>query len=61
MVKLCPVCHSQIKAGAGLEKEQKENISKIIKHEPKCLEFAKHIFDIEDFDEIVNKIWTNLK
>ena len=61
LVKLCPVCHSQIKAGAGLEKEQKENISKIIKHEPKCLEFAKHIFDIEDFDEIVNKIWTNLK
>ena len=61
LVKLCPVCHSQIKAGAGLEQEQKENISKILKHEPKCLEFAKHIFDTTNFEEIINKIWANLK
>ena len=61
LVKLCPVCHSQIKVGVGLEQEQKENISKMLKHEPKCLEFAKHIFDTDDFEEIINKICENLK
>ncbi len=61
LVKLCPVCHSQIKAGAGLEIEQKENISKMLKHEPKCFEFATHIFDTKDREKIIENIYKSLK
>lgn len=61
LVKLCPVCHSQIKAGAGLEFEQKETISKILKHEPKCFEFATHIFDTDNREKIIENIYKSLK
>ena len=61
LVKLCPVCHSQIKAGAGLEVDQKENISKMLKHEPKCFEFATHIFDTKDKEKIIENIYKSLK
>lgn len=61
LVKLCPACHSQIKAGAGLEKEQKENIAKMLQNEPKCFEFATHIFDTNDKNKIIENIYRSLK
>lgn len=61
LVKLCPVCHSQIKAGVGLENEQKENISKMLENEPKCFEFATHIFDTKDKNKIIENIYKSLK
>lgn len=61
IVKLCPTCHRIVKRGSAPEIEQKTVISNILKNKPNVFEFAKHIFDIENFEEIVNKIWQNLK
>ena len=61
IVKLCPTCHRIVKRGSAPEVEQKAVIRNILKNKPNVFEFAKHIFDIEDFEEIVHKIWQNLK
>lgn len=61
IVKLCPNCHRLVKRGSAPEAEQKDIIIHILKTRPNVLEFSKHIYDIEDFDQIVNKIWENLK
>ena len=61
IVKLCPTCHRIVKKGSAPECEQKTVIRNILHNRPNVLEFAKHIYDLEDFEEIVNKIWQNLK
>ena len=61
LVKVCPVCHGCLKKGIGTEKEQKELIIELLKHSPQVLEFAKHIFDTNDYDLIIQKIYENLK
>ena len=61
IVKLCPNCHSIVKRGSAPESEQKDVIKKILTNQPNVFEFAKHIFDIQDFNKIVDKIWQNLK
>lgn len=61
IVKLCPNCHRIVKRGSAPENEQKTVIINILHNSPNVLEFAKHIYDIEDFDVIVDKIWGNLK
>ena len=45
----------------NIEIEQKENISKMLKHEPKCFEFATHIFDTDDREKIIENIYKSLK
>lgn len=60
MVKLCPTCHRLLKRGSGTKEEQIELIKKIFKHEPKTLEFAKHFFDTDDYDVIVEKTYKSL-
>ena len=61
IVKLCPTCHRIVKRGSAPEQEQKQVIKNILANHPNVLDFAKQIYDLEDFDEIVHKIWENLK
>ncbi len=61
IVKLCPTCHRIVKKGSAPETEQKTVIRNILHNRPNVFEFAKHIYDLENFEEIVNKIWQNLK
>lgn len=61
MVKLCPACHRALKKGAAYEDYQKKLISEIFKNSPKTLEFAKGFFEIENFEQIVNKTYESLK
>lgn len=61
LVKLCPVCHGCLKRGTGVEAEQKEIIKRILENSPKALNFSKNIFDCDDIDILVDKIYSNLK
>ena len=61
IVKLCPTCHRIVKRGSAPENEQKEVIKNILINYPNVLNFAKQIYDLENFEEIVHKIWENLK
>lgn len=60
MVKLCPACHRTLKRGSGTEVEQKELIKEIFENAPNTLEFAKHFFDTEDFEKIVELTYRSL-
>lgn len=61
LVKLCPICHKTLKRGVASEKDQKEIIDRIYKNAPNVLEFAKHFFDTDDYDEIVDNTYKHLK
>ena len=61
LVKLCPTCHDLLKRGRASEKEQKDLIRKIFKNAPNTLEFAKNFFNTDDYEEIVQKTYQNLK
>lgn len=61
LVKLCPVCHSTLKRGVGLENEQKEIIANIIKSDSNILDFASHFFDTADRNILIDKIYENLR
>lgn len=60
MVKLCPTCHRLLKRGSGTKEEQIKLIQKIFQNDPKTYEFAKHFFDIEDYDMIIQKTYESL-
>ena len=60
MVKLCPTCHRLLKRGSGTKENQIELIKKIFKHEPNCYEFAKHFFDTDDYNSIIEKTYESL-
>ena len=61
LVKLCPICHDCLRKNRGLEEDQKALISNILDKQPNILEFASHFFDVEEKDEIIEKIYENLK
>lgn len=61
IVKLCPNCHRIVKRGSAPENEQKQVIINILHNQPNVLEFAQQIFDIDDINKIVDKIWQSLK
>lgn len=61
LVKLCPVCHTCLKRGSGLETEQKKLISLILENSNKALVFSKNIFDCDDKELLIEKIYSNLK
>ncbi len=61
LVKVCPVCHTCLKKGIGTEEEQKHLITMLLQNAPQVFEFAKHIFDTEDFSTVVQKMYENLK
>ncbi|MBP8708329.1 MAG: HNH endonuclease [Caldisericia bacterium] len=60
LVKLCPVCHTCLKKGLGIEREQKNLIMKLLKNAPNVLEFSRHVFDTKNFKSIVDHIFINL-
>lgn len=60
MVKLCPACHRALKRGSGTEQEQKELIKEIFKNAPNTLDFAKHFFDTDDYNRIVELTYLSL-
>lgn len=60
MVKLCPTCHRNLKRGSGTEADQKELIRDIFKNAPQTLDFAKHFFDTDDFETIVDMTYKSL-
>ena len=60
MVKLCPACHRALKRGSGTEVEQKELIKEIFSNVPQTLVFAKHFFDTEDLDAVVDMTYKKL-
>ncbi len=59
--KLCPTCHAALKKGRALENYQKELIKSIYENSSDALEFAKHYFDTNDFNEIIDLTYKNLK
>lgn len=61
LVKLCPVCHSCLKRGTGIESEQKHLIGLILENSSKALNFSKNIFNCDDLDILIDKIYANLK
>ena len=60
MVKLCPTCHRNLKRGSGTEADQKELIRDIFKNAPQTFDFAKHFFDTDDFETIVDLTYKSL-
>lgn len=60
LVKLCPVCHRQLKKNSGMENEQKELIKEILNNNPIVNEFCQN-FLYEFEDNLVDKIYTMLK
>lgn len=61
LVKLCPVCHSNLKKGVGMENDQKNIIEKIITINPNLFDFASHFFNTNIKNELVEEIYKNLK
>lgn len=61
LVKLCPVCHTCLKRGTGLETDQKRLIGKILENSNKALNFSKNIFNCEDRNILIDKIYANLR
>lgn len=61
LVKLCPVCHTCLKRGTGLESDQKRLISLILENSSKVLSFSENIFDCDNRDILIDKIYSNLK
>lgn len=59
--KLCPTCHAALKKGRALETYQKELIQQIYQNNSNALDFAKHYFDTDDINEIIEQTYKNLK
>lgn len=60
MVKLCPVCHRNLKQGSGTKETQIELIREIYQNAPNTLDFAKQFFDTDDFETIIEKTYLSL-
>lgn len=61
LVKLCPICHTCLKRGTGLESDQKRLIALILENSNKALKFSQNIFDSTDKNLLIEKIYSNLK
>lgn len=61
LVKLCPVCHKALKQGLAIESHQKDIIKNILLNNNKVYDFAKHFFDTNDEDIVIEKIYLSLK
>ncbi|MGI6735592.1 MAG: HNH endonuclease [Bacilli bacterium] len=61
LVKLCPACHTALKAGVGCEDYQKELIDRILSNNPNVLSFAEHYFDSTNRGQIIENIYLHLK
>lgn len=61
LVKICPVCHTCLKRGTGLESDQKRLISLILENSEKVYNFVKNFFGSDDKDYLIEQIYHNLK
>jgi ribosomal protein L33 len=61
LVKLCPVCHSCVKSGVGIPKDQSEIINNIFENMPNVKYFAEGFFDTNDKSLLVQEVYRNLK
>ncbi len=61
LAKICPACHASLGRGSADEKTQKELIRKIFKHKENILRFSESYFDENDFETLVDLVWSALK
>ncbi|WP_289262082.1 HNH endonuclease [Campylobacter sp.] len=61
LTKLCPTCHRALGKGKTNPDYQKELISNIIDANPNNFEFACLIFESNNKEEIIQKVYENLK
>ncbi|WP_233091025.1 HNH endonuclease signature motif containing protein [Campylobacter fetus] len=61
LTKLCPTCHRALGRGKSSEEYQKELIRNIINTNKHNLEFASLIFESNDVDFLIQKVYENLK
>ncbi|MGF7441187.1 HNH endonuclease [Campylobacter concisus] len=61
LTKLCPTCHRALGRGKASKQYQKELIKNIINANEHNLEFASLIFESDDKDYLIQKVYENLK
>ncbi|HEC1728209.1 TPA: HNH endonuclease [Campylobacter lari] len=61
LTKLCPTCHRALGRGKASEQYQKELIRNIINANEHNLEFASLIFESDDKEYLIQKVYENLK
>lgn len=61
LTKLCPTCHRALGRGKASEQYQKELIKNIINANKHNLEFASLIFESDDKEYLIQKVYENLK
>lgn len=57
LVKLCPNCHRMMKKGASSKEQQVRAIIKILNEQTEIFEFCSSYLNIDDINELSNKIW----
>lgn len=60
LVKLCPTCHRLLKKGSSTKDNQIKAINKILVNNPIVLEFVTSFLGEDDFNKLVEKIWSLL-
>ncbi|EES89649.1 HNH endonuclease signature motif containing protein [Helicobacter canadensis] len=61
LTKLCPACHRALGRGKASEQYQKKLIENIMDANEYNLEFASLIFESDDKDYLIQKVYENLK
>lgn len=57
LVKLCPTCHDMLKKNRAPKEEQLNAIRKILHNHQEIYDFTSSYLGIDDFNELVEKIW----
>lgn len=60
LVKLCPTCHDMLKKNRSTKENQTKAIYKILHLHPEIYEFTSSYLQIDDINELAEKIWTML-
>ena len=60
LVKLCPECHTMLKKGRSTKENQIKSIYNILHNRPEVSEYASSYLQIDDINELVEKIWEML-
>ncbi len=60
LVKLCPTCHDMLGRGHANRQLQINAITEILNGHPEIREFTSSYLGIDDFDELVDRIWQML-
>ena len=60
LVKLCPTCHNMLKKNRSSKEQQIKAIYKILHSHPEIYEFTSLYLQINDINELADKIWSML-